>query len=379
MSPSPGNKTEISDNRTLLRQMNDDMFASLMPVVVFLVMLMLVGTIGNILVIYVYGWRLKSTTQNFLFTWMAVTDLMKCLLGLPFEIVDLRNEYLYENSAACKLMRFLLVLLTLMSVNLLTCIAVDRYRRVCKPLYRQIEKYHAKIGLLLSSLVALIVAGPALFLYGLRTVNTLVGVRGQECSVQDKHNGQPFHIAYQVAEVTIFVFFLATLVYLYRGIWVEISRHKNYLVQCVSTINLPEQSFVNNETETAAKKRGQLDRFLTFKLISSNKPIAIALAVTVVFVVSYLPYVCLMAVSALIPDMDQMQPGSSLVLYQLGLKLHFISSVSGVFIYGAMSEIFRRQVKTVFCKTNEIQLPNSVSFQMCRLDQQQNCYQQMQQ
>ena len=96
------NQSETLYNRTLLIQLNNEMRICLIPAIIYLVVLMLVGSVGNLLVIYIFGWRLKSTTQNCLFMWLGVFDVISCVIGIPSEIVDISQYFLYEDAIACK-------------------------------------------------------------------------------------------------------------------------------------------------------------------------------------------------------------------------------------------------------------------------------------
>jgi hypothetical protein len=95
-------KWSASYNRTLLQTLNDEVVIELLPAVAYLALLMVTGFVGNIFVIYIFGWKLRYTTQNFLFVWMAVFDVISCSVGMPSEIVDIRLYFLYENEVACK-------------------------------------------------------------------------------------------------------------------------------------------------------------------------------------------------------------------------------------------------------------------------------------
>ena len=96
------NQSETLYNRTLLIQLNNEMRICLIPAIIYLVVLMLVGSVGNLLVVYIFGWRLKSTTQNCLFMWLGVFDVISCVIGIPSEIVDISQYFLYEDAIACK-------------------------------------------------------------------------------------------------------------------------------------------------------------------------------------------------------------------------------------------------------------------------------------
>ena len=98
----PHNQSKLVFNETLLLPMNDEMTITLLPAIICLALLMLVGSVGNSLSVYIFGWKLKRTTQNCLFMWLGVFDMVSCLIGIPSEIVDMAQYFLYENAVACK-------------------------------------------------------------------------------------------------------------------------------------------------------------------------------------------------------------------------------------------------------------------------------------
>ncbi|XP_076456392.1 uncharacterized protein LOC143290763 [Babylonia areolata] len=144
-------------NVTQVSLTNRKKVAALLPVFLWLGSLMLVGLVGNSLSIYIFGWRLESNVQNFLFVWLAVFDLATCLIGIPSEMADLAM-----------------------------------YRLICKPLHSQMELVHARKGVGFAAGIGLVVAVPTLSLYGMRTVQiSAEGLNGCDCSVQDT-----FHVSY---------------------------------------------------------------------------------------------------------------------------------------------------------------------------------------
>ena len=77
----------------------------------------------------------------------------------------------------------------------------------------------------------------------------------------------------------------------------------------------------------------------------ASKLTVVAVAVTVVFVVSYLPHLCLILLRTVMTDIDHHQTGARLVLYNIFLRSYFLNSVANVFVYSAMNTEFRLQCK----------------------------------
>ncbi|KAI8764407.1 orexin receptor type 2 [Biomphalaria glabrata] len=218
-------------NITLLMELNDAMFERLAPAIAFFVVLMLVGVVGNLVVCYIFIKKLRKSTQNFLLLCLGVFDLLSTVVGVPSEIYDMRHYYLYDSSPwACKWMRFLTTLPSIASILVLMVIAVDRYRKVCRPLHFQIRVSWVRKGIVVILIVSLVFSLPALYIYGLRTFETPIkNVYGHDCSVADFFMDKSYPIIYEGILAFLFAFFTFVLVVLYIRIWTETRRHRAYM------------------------------------------------------------------------------------------------------------------------------------------------------
>ncbi|GFO40330.1 cholecystokinin receptor [Plakobranchus ocellatus] len=223
----------VNDSRAsplLLQEMNLAMFVQLSPVVAYLVLLMVAGLVGNIAVCYIFGFKLGASTQNFLLLSIGVCDLMSCMVSIPAEIVDLRHHVQFKTKALCKTMRFFTTFPTLASIQVLLVIAADRYRKICRPLYDQIELHHARLAVAGIAVIAFVFSVPAIYIYGLRTFPTPVpGLMGQECSVDDSYQDRAYPIVYVIILVVAFVMSSSSLIIIYFKVWLETKRHKKYM------------------------------------------------------------------------------------------------------------------------------------------------------
>ena len=95
----------LSD-QNLLHCLNDEKAWLYLPVIVFLAVLVLVGSLGNALVLCVYWRKAYKASSHYFILSLAALDLFTCLVGLPTEIADLRFPYMFNLPIACKLLRF---------------------------------------------------------------------------------------------------------------------------------------------------------------------------------------------------------------------------------------------------------------------------------
>ena len=88
---------------TVLQRERDEMYLKL-PTFLMLGILMVIGVPGNLFVLAVYHLKVKHSAYRVFVLCMAAFDLVNCLVGIPFEMVDLKNDVTLDNAGACKVM-----------------------------------------------------------------------------------------------------------------------------------------------------------------------------------------------------------------------------------------------------------------------------------
>ncbi|XP_066560101.1 C5a anaphylatoxin chemotactic receptor 1 [Amia ocellicauda] len=97
----------------------------------------LLGVPGNLLVIWIAGFRMKRSVNTLWFLNLALADLL-CCLSLPFLISHLIMDYHWPyGDLGCKLINVLIFLNMFCSVFLLVLISLDRWALVSKPVWCQ--------------------------------------------------------------------------------------------------------------------------------------------------------------------------------------------------------------------------------------------------
>ena len=174
------------DSYSLLKQLEFERFiARNIPVTSYLVILCLIGTIGNFHALLVYSLRYKCSNHRTFVIWLAAVDLIACAISIPFEIVDTRYGYTFYSEGACKIFRFLNHFVSACSGALLAVIAVERYRKACKPLGRQLTEKEAKCACCITVVVTGVLSIPALIFYGPsdKLINNYPNLIGKDCTV----------------------------------------------------------------------------------------------------------------------------------------------------------------------------------------------------
>ncbi|XP_059165268.1 D(2) dopamine receptor-like [Physella acuta] len=222
-----------------LETINDERAQQLIPAMVVLGVLMVIGIPGNALVVYVFCFKMKTGTQNILIVCLAVFDLLSCCLSIPNEIADMRFFFMFDSVAACKIMRFINTFCAIGSIFTLLVIAVDRFRKICRPFKSQMRNRHIKLSLIPIIGGAIFFAWPAFVMYGLRTTETgIAGLFGRDCSTADGIGDTVLPLIYNLVLFLCFIILTIALAAIYFCVLRETNRHNKYMKRN-SDFNLP--------------------------------------------------------------------------------------------------------------------------------------------
>ncbi|XP_064610462.1 D(3) dopamine receptor-like [Liolophura sinensis] len=263
MSASNSTTEDVAwnDSDRLLRQLNDDKARLYIPVVLYILILLVTGVIGNSLVLYVYLKRFKRTSSNYFILSMAMFDMVVCCIGMPTEIYDLRYPYMFYNNAACKILRYTESVPIIGSALILVAVAFDRYFKICRPLRNTPLRYIKKICIAIA-IFAVLTTIPTIFVFGLKDVETnYTDVVGKDCSTLKK-NGKSTLLSfvwYGYLSV-VFVLCTCTMIGLYIRIWLEIKhRQRQALGRQVSKISTEDSGLPESPTALSPTQKPASD------------------------------------------------------------------------------------------------------------------------
>ncbi|CAC5377600.1 unnamed protein product [Mytilus coruscus] len=200
-----------------VNQINDAMTETLMPAIGIVSVYMAVGLIGNPMVIYYYGFRARSTSSFHFILALAVFDLIVCTVSMPLEIVDMTHFYKFESAVACKILRFVNYFATIGSGGILMALAVDRYRKICKPLRRQLTLQITRLIIGFVCLFSFCISWPSLAFYNIVSVNItkVPGLTGSDCTMIRDDDYKLLITVYNVFLFLIFLICVSALIILY--------------------------------------------------------------------------------------------------------------------------------------------------------------------
>ncbi|XP_033763683.1 5-hydroxytryptamine receptor 1F-like [Pecten maximus] len=187
------------------------------PISVFLAVLCVVGTVGNVHVFLVYLLRYKSNIYKTFILCLAAVDFLGCTFCIPASLYIIRHPNTLQSSAFCKMSRALTYFVGAYSLLLLDCIAVERYRKVCQATRAQFTLQMTRIVCVVVCLfVIVVITIPVVVIYGLNQKTTKAhSLIGYECTVLELYKNSTLIKVYRGFVFFIFVLLLIISVVLY--------------------------------------------------------------------------------------------------------------------------------------------------------------------
>lgn len=378
------NTTREDDD--LVTELNDDKARLLIPVIVYIAVLMISGILGNFMVCFYYGFKSRLTTNTFFIIVLAVYDLLACSVAMPTEIADIVLYYKFESGAACKIFSFVNYVSAMGSAFTLVVIALDRFNRIKQFRKSHMEIKHARIATIVIALLTCSLSWPAFLLYDAVFVEipnnygrTLIG---QDCTSLDSESAKPYLLAFSIVHVATFLICSAALVVFYTVIGKTIFKHRRHITRYTcceaETISSCKETYLHSVIDESEKhdqsnisKNAVENRMNTLSIrdasvamdsdsgidtkgstltksssmkakidTESLKITVLMLAVTALFIFSFLPAIGLMVWKGLGGETNNLS-STGLVLYKLGSRTYMLNSSLNAWIYGIFNSQFR--------------------------------------
>uniref|UniRef100_K1Q7I2 COMM domain-containing protein 10 n=1 Tax=Magallana gigas TaxID=29159 RepID=K1Q7I2_MAGGI len=275
---------------------------------------MLVGIFGNLMVLIVYlRKRLKCSSDYFILN-LAFLDLLTCLIGVPVEIVDLRDPYMFYAPAACKLLRTVESFSNMGSTLTLMAIAMDRYKRICK-LGERFSNQKAKRLCIGAILIGALTCWPAGVVFGKKTVDVgIPGANTADCSTADEMRNTIYPLLYYGLVMLYFIICVIFVLFVYVRISIFIRRGKSNqkkttkpTAQHAPSLNLHSSNDGHTALSSVSGEEDVINRQVIEKkavdisqggrlvnTIKVTRTTTIFVAVTAAFILSYLPFLVVM-------------------------------------------------------------------------------------
>ena len=177
--------TNTTEDRahSMAEQLNEEMRLALMPVTVFMGIEAVFGLLGNLLILYVFLFHYHKCNFKFFALCLSFIDITSTLTTIPGAMLKQTFWYVYPIPLMCKIITYFEEFTVCAYILVFSLIAIDRYRKVCRPLAWQIKPRVAIILLIVLLMVSLFVTMPALFLGGTHTL--LREIEGRNVTVTE--------------------------------------------------------------------------------------------------------------------------------------------------------------------------------------------------
>ncbi|XP_045182074.2 cholecystokinin receptor type A-like [Mercenaria mercenaria] len=252
------NASRISspDTERLLQEAHRKKVEEHIPLITVLFIIAFVGIIGNILTIIFYGYRVKMTSTIALIRLLAILDLIVCFLCFT-TIADLFVNILFTDEILCKVMYFFDHWFVVSSVFTLWIISIDRYRRMCKPLGKQLTVKSATVAVIITSVFSMVFSSHDFITYSPVKVNISTSdkvnpyITGHYCTNTDSPDLHLVVIVFHVLDALTITACFVTFVFTYGNIWRELRNHNRrtvHLHKSSSALSRQSTSDFNSKT-----------------------------------------------------------------------------------------------------------------------------------
>ena len=378
----------MADNTTL-EELNHEGAKEYLGGTVLICILSAVGIVGNVHVILVYIFRMKPSNHRVFILCLAFLDLITGTVGMPFVVTNLRRPFMFDNTVLCKILTFYNFFICISSACILIVIAVDRYRKICVPIGKQMSQTVAKAMCLLALFASLLVSWPVILMYGSTPIDTgHENITGLECNVLVDMRSTAYPLTFNAVLLIIATGSFITLSVLYSLIGRVIWNHRSLNSKPdaadteVTTIKMTENAFKSANfhsgssesqecTDTDGKQssdqsKSQAD-FETRRRNSSvgnstkkdnRSSLAKAMSkfdrtkrttmmlfwITIFFFITYIPYLVLRIASYLYMDWYPNMTFSGKVTFNTFLWCVFINNMANPIIYGFCDQRLRQEI-----------------------------------
>lgn len=371
VAESPGNYSEnITDvplDMEILTILNNRAANNLIPIFITCSIIMIVGIVGNSLVVHVYWCKMRSSAKRTFILSLALLDLTVCVLVIPFEMYDLRNQVLFYNDVLCKTMRFLEYSAVLSAGFVLVSISFERYFFLCRA-FREFSPRKAKIICFICAVIAMIVAAPSSLFASSKTRHEIYNGRnitGCECSMNSEHNySERFKRIYYYCLTLIFLGCFVVFVILYsiigRLLWKyqsgslipdmgKLSSRTPSLSSAIVNKNIIVENSSGHSQASCSSHKEKNMMVHGRRCIKSAGSIVVFFSVTLMFVLSFLPHITIRLIVFLDMNLEgEFDKNTKALLYNFVVRSYLISNVSNPFIYSILNKSFRKQLKRTF-------------------------------
>ena len=247
------NETETDD---ILQEVAKDLLTSYIPVIVFLILLAFLGITGNVTATWYFGHKKKKSSTEMFITVLAVVDLIVCLLISLYVAQLFVNISVYTNKFLCKASYFIYHWGILLSVSILSAVAVDRFKKICRPFGEQFTCTTAKRISLALTLASGVISSRDFLTYDSFAVNVTISditVEGRLCMNTRSETLEWAVRASHIIDAFIVSVIFVILIFTYVGIIYSLYKHRQHMEEKVFKSGVNLRVYSNDVTDSPSE------------------------------------------------------------------------------------------------------------------------------
>ncbi|OWA54537.1 putative Neuropeptides capa receptor [Hypsibius exemplaris] len=348
----------------------------LVPMCLFYVLIFITGVVGNTVTIWVISRnpRMHTGGTNYYLINLAISDLLSLILGLPFEVYQLFEEYPYPFAEQfCRARAWVSEASTLSSVFTILAFTVERYIAICHPfknIHFRTKSSRVILTIIVSWVLAFTAAGPMGMEFGIMRfpypvdttwVGDLGGVEIPESAVCTARAEGPMAVLIQFSTFAFFFLPMFVIIFLHIIIGVHLRRSSDMTRDSVGSNHLhgpqlhhhrhnhhhhqhrqQQQCNGNGNGPTAAPQQTQLSH-------GRQSVLRMLVAVALAFFVCYAPHHAQRMHAVYEKTWDHKNMFIHRILTYISGVFYYGASTVNPFLYSILSARFRKAYRSTLC------------------------------
>ncbi|KAL3864653.1 hypothetical protein ACJMK2_006317 [Sinanodonta woodiana] len=352
---------DLPNTNETAEKLNSEFAKDVLPVTVFVGILACVGFLGNVLVLYVFSFKYHKCNYKYFVLFLALIDLTSCLTTMPGEMVTQSFWYTYPVPEICKAKTFFNVFTVCSSALCLLLIAIDRYRKICKPSEWQMRPKMAIFLCICALIIAGIVATPIAILWGIQNYNnTNYNVNVTSCETDDKYKDTEYPLIYSSTIDVIIAIPMIVMAVLYSLIACEIRRSRqNARATSSNTTDTADENAPLISTSQRASTTPSFKTDTVEKNVQLQSPLSdqeypqierktlIMFISSATFIITTILYLTLL--SKIASNILDKLTDDERVVYFFFFRFYFIHHAINPFVYAFLDVHFKEALREMTC------------------------------
>lgn len=338
----------------IIDYLNDKKIKALLPIIIILFIVILMGTIGNTLVVYIFKYKLCRSPSDLFMVYLGYAQIMNCLLCMPMDIYNLFHVYNFTDDILCRSMQSFIFTSTTLSGLIIFAIAVDCFRKICQPFKRQFTAHDVHKIVCVDILIIVLLVPAYVYVSGVRQVRTFYkNVTGMSCAISDK-NPPIYSLTFFFIILVSFVVLVILFTIIYSMVFIKLREYntrRKKLISKPDNLSNSWRSMTNEENSVSDQQlaTSQVPEYRT-RYYDVNRITLNMFCITFSWCLSFLPHITLTFLTSEILFMRQFTDEDGISLLHFSANSYYINNVIIPILYLIFNQPFRMEVMKVFRK-----------------------------